>query len=324
VATGGITDVPGVLVGHQQGPSTGVTVLLVPEGAAAAVDVRGGPTGTRELDVLDPANLVRRVQAICLAGGGGSGLAAADGVVAWLAEHERGFPVGRSAAEVVPIVPTATIADLPPADRAQAPDAAVGYAACQAAVTGPVPVGRIGVGTGARLGSFAGAIGTAGVRLPAGPVVGALVVANALGEPVDADGELLAAGFAGVRPVAIGSAVAGRVGGTIAVVAVDVALDKADCRRLAVAGHDGLARAIRPAAAGPDPVTVFALATGVRPAPATPDGGPDQATRDRAGLLNQLGAAAADAVERAVALAVLGVNPADPALSPVGTRDNAP
>src|SRR6184192_3351412 len=106
-----ITDVPGVLVGHHErvgdGWATGTTVVLVPEGAAGAVDQRGGAPGTRETDLLKPENLVQRVHAICLSGGSAYGLAAADGVVRWLAERGHGFPVGAQPHEVVPIVPAA-------------------------------------------------------------------------------------------------------------------------------------------------------------------------------------------------------------------------
>ncbi|ONI85526.1 peptidase S58, DmpA [Saccharothrix sp. ALI-22-I] len=103
------------------GRAPGVAVLLTPAGAVAGVDVRGAPVGTRELDLLDPSTLVQRVHAVVLAGGG---LAAADGVVRWLAERGHGFPVGVRPFEVVPIVPAAAALGLASGD---------GYAACEAA-----------------------------------------------------------------------------------------------------------------------------------------------------------------------------------------------
>lgn len=254
VLTGTITDVPGVLVGHHEPPGgpTGVTVVLVPAGATGAVEVHGA-TGTRETDVLEPSNLVRQVQGICLAGGGGFGLAAADGVVRWLAERGHGFLVG-GPDQVVPVVPTATLADLPPSAWRQAPGADTGYAACAAATGGAVRTGRVGVGSGAGSG-----LGTAGLRTAGGPAVGALV---ALG------------------------------GGTaVVVLAVDGDFDKAECRRLTVAARDGLARGLPPGERGRG-VVGFALATGHRPAGATPG--------ERIPALNACCAAGARVVEQAV------------------------
>ena len=132
-----ITDVPGVLVGHHQrlepGWATGTTVVLVPDGAVGAVDGRGGAPGTRETDLLAPENLVQQAHAVCLSGGSAYGLAAADGVMRWLAERHHGFPVGAEPHEVVPIVPAAVLFDLPRSDWGNRPDASFGYAACAAA-----------------------------------------------------------------------------------------------------------------------------------------------------------------------------------------------
>jgi L-aminopeptidase/D-esterase-like protein len=301
-----ITDVPGVLVGHHQrlepGWATGTTVVLVPNGAVGGVDCRGGAPGTRETDLLAPVNLVQQAHAVCLSGGSAYGLAAADGVMRWLAERNHGFPVGPAPHEVVPIVPAAVLFDLPRGDWGNRPDAEFGYAACQAANAGPVAMGTVGAGTGAKLGALKGGVGTASAVLDTGAVVGALVAANAAGSAVDpatgrawaADSEL--GGEFGVgwpnRPVTMDTTVAG-LNTTIGVVAVDVALDKAQAQRLAMAAQDGLARAVRPAHSMFDGDTVFALATGTRPL----TGGVFE--------LDRLCAAAAEVFARAVVHALL-------------------
>ncbi len=130
-----ITDVAGILVGqhHRLDPdaamgagwASGVTVVLTPPGTVGAVDVRGGAPGTRETDLLDPANSVRYVDAVLLAGGSAFGLAAADGVMRWLEEHERGVAMTGG---VVPIVPGAVIFDLEVGAWSNRPTADFGYA----------------------------------------------------------------------------------------------------------------------------------------------------------------------------------------------------
>jgi L-aminopeptidase/D-esterase-like protein len=272
-----ITDVDGVLVGHhhriERGWATGTTVVLVPRGATGAVDQRGGAPGTRETNLLEPENLVRQVNAICLSGGSAYGLAAADGVMRWLAERQHGFPVGAAPHEVVPIVPAAVIFDLKRGDWGNRPDASFGYAACEAASSGPVEQGTVGAGAGATVGSLKGGVGTASEIVTGfGEVtVGALAVVNAAGEAVRFDtGEPYAGdhGDFGVvwpnRPGERPRSEPMRLNTTIGVVAVDAELSKAECRRLTVAAQDGLARAVRPAHTMFDGDTVFALATGAR------------------------------------------------------------
>jgi L-aminopeptidase/D-esterase-like protein len=302
-----ITDVSGLLVGHSAVPHglSGVTVLLAPpDGVVAGVDVRGAAPGTRETDLLDPGATVPRVHAVVLSGGSAYGLAAADGVMAWLEERGRGFPVPGA---VVPIVPAAVVFDLGRGgDVAARPAAVTGRAAADAAADGPVEQGAVGAGTGAVAGGLKGGVGTASVRLDDGSVVAALAVVNAAGSAVDpATGLLLAAralppgeapdvtgtGRAALRAVPRPAPALGRAT-TLAVVATDAALDKAGCRRLATMGHDGLARALSPVHTVLDGDVVFGLATGTGPAPDLP------------GLL-ALHAAAADVVTRAVARGVL-------------------
>jgi L-aminopeptidase/D-esterase-like protein len=272
-----ITDVPGVLVGQHQrlgeGWATGTTVVLVPDGATAGVDQRGGAPGTRETDVLEPSRLVQEIHGVCLTGGSAYGLAAADGVMRWLAEHNHGVSVGESPHEVVPVVPAAVLFDLKLGDWGNRPDASFGYAACQAATAGPVEQGCVGAGAGARCGSLKGGIGTASTVVD-GFTVGAIVAVNALGEAVnpatglpwavdhEVDGEfgLTAPGDPAVELKPKRSA----LNTTIGVVAVDAVLTKAECQRVAAVAHDGLARAIRPAHSMYDGDTIFALATGKR------------------------------------------------------------
>ncbi|MET9493003.1 P1 family peptidase [Nocardia sp. NPDC006630] len=326
-----ITDVPGVLVGHQHsidpdatlgsGAATGCTVLRVPGGATASVDVRGGGPGTRETDLLDPGNTVRQVNAVLLTGGSAYGLAAADGVMRWLEEHGEGIPMDPAdPSRVVPIVPGAVIFDLPVGDWHIRPGADFGFLAADAANT-EFARGSVGAGAGARAGSLKGGVGTASVRFTDGPAagitVGALIVANPVGSVFDprtglpwgtgTDGPE----HFGLRPVAadrLAAANALPVKGTvlnttIGVVATDAALDPSACRRMATTAHDGLARAIRPAHSPLDGDTLFALATGTAaPGPGFPL--PPAFPADLL-ILDQLCTAAAVCVERAIVDAIL-------------------
>lgn len=314
-----ITDVAGVLVGHHHrvgdGWASGTTVVVVPEGAVGAVDQRGGAPGTRETNLLEPENLVQRVNAICLSGGSAYGLAAADGVMRWLAERNLGFPVGMQPHEVVPIVPAAVLFDLPRSDWGNRPDASFGYSACEAAVSGPVAQGTVGAGAGAVVGSLKGGVGTAS-EVVGEFTVGALAAVNAAGEGVDlATGRAYAAdhevdGEFGVRwPSRSGSVEPRRtdLNTTIGVVAVDAALSKAEARRLTVAAQDGLARAVRPAHGMFDGDTVFALATGARELPSA--SGPFGLAA-RAGALDALCAAAARVFARAMVHGLLSATTA--------------
>ncbi len=320
-----LTDVTGLRVGHARVPGalSGTTVVLAPPGGAVAgVDVRGAAPGTRETDVLDPRATVQRVHAVVLSGGSAFGLAAADGVLARLAAAGVGFAVPGA---VVPIVPSAVLFDLgrggPADDPALRPTAATGAAAVDAASGGPVAQGVVGAGCGAVVGGLKGAVGTASAVLDGGTTVAALAAVNAAGSAVDPDtGGLLGArlGLPGeFTPPAVGdaarAALRAAAGGplrprlgtatTLVVVATDATLDKAGCARLAAMGHDGLARALSPAHTAVDGDTVFALATGTRPAPDLP------------GLVALQGAAA-DVVGRAVVHAVLA---AETVATPAGT-----
>ncbi|WP_211323240.1 P1 family peptidase [Amycolatopsis palatopharyngis] len=310
-----ITDVPGVLVGTYErvgdGWATGTTVVLVPDTATGAVDQRGGAPGTRETNLLEPENLVQRVNAVCLSGGSAYGLAAADGVMRWLGERDLGFRVGAQPHEVVPIVPAAVLFDLPRSDWGNRPDPSFGYAACAAAGSGPVVEGTVGAGAGAQVGSLKGGIGTAS-EVVDGFTVGALAAVNASGEAVSYDTGLPFAadhevdGEFGVRwpnrPAERPKTLATDLNTTIGVVAVDAALSKAECRRLAVAAQDGLARSVRPAHTMFDGDTVFALATGARELPEA--SGPI-GEMSRAGALDALCSAAARVFARSMVRGLL-------------------
>jgi len=287
---GSIVDVPGLRVGHYTLSErlTGCSVVLAPDGAVGAVDVRGAAPGTRETDLLDPANLVDKVHAVLLSGGSAFGLDAATGVVRWLDEQGIGFETGYGR---VPIVPAAVLFDLPvvrEGDNPTArPNAEAGYAACEAASTAPPAAGNVGAGAGACVGKLfglnrcmKGGIGNASVRV--GPwVVGALVACNAVGDVIDpGTGQILAGartvdgqnlldtqraflqGERGNRPLP-------GTNTTIGVVATNAMLTKAQAKRLAMSAHDGLARSIRPAHTTLDGDTLFALATGTETS--TPD-----------------------------------------------------
>jgi L-aminopeptidase/D-esterase-like protein len=317
--TNTLTDVPGLRVGHatrrEDGWLTGCTVVVAPDsGAVAGVDVRGGAPGTRETDLLDPRNLVDRVNAVVLTGGSAFGLAVADGVARELYAVGLGWPMGEPG-QVVPIVPAAVLFDLGRGGQfANAPTAADGADACRVASADAVVQGCVGAGTGARAGGLKGAIGSASALLDDGTTVAALVALNSFGAPYDErTGELLAARhgladeFAHVGAPTSAEVAAARaradaahegqpvrpgLATTIGVIATDATLTKAQCQKVSGLGHDGLARAVHPVHTLLDGDTLFTLATGERPAPELV-------------ALHALMVAAGDCVTRAVGHAVL-------------------
>lgn len=316
-----ITDVEGVRVGQttrdEPGWLTGVTVIVPPQGTVASVDVRGGSPGTRETALLDPRTLVDAVDAVVLAGGSAFGLSAADGVMAELYAVGRGWAVGPPP-QVVPIVPSAILFDLGRGGEwLHHPGPEDGALAYREASDGPVAEGSVGAGTGARAGGLRGGVGTASVVLSSGVTVGALVVVNAAGSPLVADGSLRGADLArggelGAVPTPDPDRVAEhwaqraaeeaelRAGTatTLAVVATDATLSVAACQRLAGVAHDGFARALSPVHTAVDGDTVFTLATGSRPEVT----GLDEVELQTAG---------ADCVSRAIVRAVLAATSVD-------------
>ena len=301
-----LTAVSGILTGHwtDYEAATGCTVVLCPDGAVASADVRGGAPGTRETDLLRPGNLVERVHAVLLTGGSAYGLAAAGGVMRWLEERGKGFPVPTG---VVPIVVGAVLIDLSIGRADVRPDDAAGYAACEAASADPTAEGSVGAGTGGTVAkalglerALKGGLGSACEATDSGLKVAALIAANSFGEVLDPQTGRVIAGprdeagrFADTlealrsRPGL--SPFASEPNSTIGVVATDAQLSKSDCRRLAVMAQAGLSRAVRPVHTPVDGDTIFALATGTNDTPAD---------------VLQLGALAERAVERAIVRAV--------------------
>ena len=281
--TGSLVDVPGLQVGHAQmaGRLTGCSVVLAPQGAVCAVDVRGAAPGTRETDLLDPSNLVERVHAVLLCGGSAFGLEAASGVMRWLEEHDIGFQTGFGR---VPIVPAAVLFDLPAVragdDPKVRPDADCGWRACEAASREAPAAGNVGAGSGASVGklfgldrAMKGGIGHASVQV--GPwVVAAMIACNAIGDVLDPDTGRVLAGARSADGQNLLDTQAALLSGqtmlrpmpgtntTIGVVATNATLTKAQAQRLAVSAHDGLARSIRPVHTSLDGDTLFAMASG--------------------------------------------------------------
>lgn len=278
-----ITDVTGIRVGNAEDHllKSGVSVVLCDEPAVAACQVLGGAPGTRETDLLEPHNTVQAVDAIVLSGGSAFGLDAASGVQAALAEQGRGFAVGPVR---VPIVPAAILFDLLNGGDKNwgryAPYRDLGYQAVQNAGT-DFATGTAGAGTGALTAGLKGGLGTASVRSSDGVSIGALVAVNALGSatvgttphfwsaPFEEDGEFGNLGMPGTFPAdarqvrtKMGDAPAEMSNTTIAVIATDAVLSKAEAKRLAIAAHDGFARALWPSHTPFDGDIVFALATG--------------------------------------------------------------
>jgi L-aminopeptidase/D-esterase-like protein len=248
--------VTGLRVGSWTDPVglTGCTAVLCPPGTIGSGEVRGGAPGTRETDLLRPGMLVEEVNAVLLTGGSAFGLAAADGVVRFLEERGTGFDTGVAR---VPIVPAAVLFDLAVGDPAARPGPEAGHAAA-AQATDTFEEGNVGAGTGATVGPgrrLKGGLGTASSS-EGDLVVGALVAVNAYGMVLDEQGEPFlpiedepAPPFPGTNSV-------------VGVVATNAALSKERAHLLALAGHDGIAAAVRPAHTIFDGDTVFSLATG--------------------------------------------------------------
>lgn len=250
-----------VLLGHwtDEDARTGCSVVVFPRSWPAVVEARGGAPGTRETDVLSPANMVRSADAILLTGGSAFGLAAADGVMSALRERGRGF---QTSAGPVPIVPSAVLFDLTEG-RPSWPGPAAGRAALLAAVPlDSAATGRVGAGTGATTGKVGGAPRPGGIgigRQVAGDtrvtVVAAVNAFGVVGGPDPRAGLL-----AGVAP-------APRVGEntTLVVVVIHGPVDAVTRQRVLIAAHDGMARTIFPTHTIFDGDTVFVASDGDGP-----------------------------------------------------------
>lgn len=272
--------VPGFAIGTAEDRKglTGVTVILAPEGGAAAgVDVRGCAPGTRETDLLSPEKTVQKIHAVVLSGGSAFGLESDCGVMNFLAEKGIGFPVGDV---TVPIVCGAVLFDLSIGDPKVHPGLVMGYEAASRA-SDTFPVGCYGAGTGASVGKLRGfdhamksGAGYAEFSLPSGLFVGAYMAVNACGEIYDKD-EILAGALADDDAHFISSHELMMQGfkrqmGTntsIGCVMTNARLTKAECKAVSGMAHDGYARAIRPVHTTMDGDTVFTMASGEVEAP---------------------------------------------------------
>ncbi|GAA1145703.1 P1 family peptidase [Ornithinicoccus hortensis] len=332
-----ITDVPGIQVGQIQADTapflTGTTVVYTPEMSVASVDQRGGAPATKETDLLSPLNSNPGVNAIQLGGSSMYGLSATNGIIRWLEDRGEGVPLG--SAGVAPIVPAADIYDL---NRGGDPKARTspewGYLAAEQAVDGPVRQGSVGGGTGARGGGLRSGLGTSSVYLGDGIWVGAIVIVNPAGSPVDpTDCSLhavrygLGEEFAGYQTPTEQecSSQASRnaqdgdeesLNTTIAVVATNAPLEKAAAQRMSGNAHDGMARAIYPIHTLADGDTVFAISTG--------EGEPLQINDPAdSGQLNQIFNAGSVSLSRAIGKAVLSAESHDGRLSYCDTYPSA-
>lgn len=301
-----ITDVPGLRVGNADDPDlrSGVTVLTADRPFVASVHVMGGSPGTRETDLLAPDRMVQEVDAIFLSGGSAFGLDAGTGVMQALRKAGRGFAVGPVR---VPIVPGAIVFDLlngGDKDWSESPYPRLGREAFDSAAR-DFTLGTIGAGYGAMTGFLKGGLGSSSCVLPSGLTVGALVVVNALGQATVGETPHFWAApweegteFGGLGPAPMVPQDAPlprkRLGEatTIAIVATDATLTKPQAHRMAVAAHDGMARALVPSHAPLDGDLVFSIATGGKP------------LQDPVTDSFQLGHAAATCLARAIARAV--------------------
>jgi L-aminopeptidase/D-esterase-like protein len=307
---------PGFRVGHwtREDGATGCTVVLVPAGARGSVTVLGGGTGTRELEPLSPAANAEGPNAILFTGGSAFGLAAAEGVMRWLAERGIGRP---TPPEVVPLVPAAVIFDLHAGGRRPGPDQ--GYAACEGARDGTPERGSLGAGAGAAVGKALGreratraGVGYGAARLAAGvtgaTTVAALTVVNAVGDVLDADGAVLGGPrdpggrllrsselFARLDP-GMGWPVRPGESTTLACLCTDAPLDKRDCAIVSRMAAAGVARAIDPVFTPLDGDVIFCVASGAGTMP--PRG------VERSLLLSAIGTVAAGVVAGAIRDAV--------------------
>jgi L-aminopeptidase/D-esterase-like protein len=308
-----LTAVPGIKVGHftyTERP-TGCTAVIVDGDAVGGVSQRGGAPATRETDLLNPLNMVDKVNAISLSGGSAFGLDAATGISRWLEEHGVGWD---TRVAKVPIVPAASIYDLPVGNKPTLrPDAECGYKAAQAASTAPVAEGNVGAGAGAAVGQMGGAnramksgLGSASITLPNGLIVGAIVVVNASGDVIDPSTGRVVAGARNTdgtlldlrKMIRSGTPLPGAPTAnpgehtTIGVVPTNARLSKADATRVALMADDGYARAINPVHTMGDGDTLFVLGTGRLAGPA--------GTTD----ISRLGALAAEVMSDAILRAV--------------------
>jgi L-aminopeptidase/D-esterase-like protein len=255
---------------------TGCTVILCPPKTVGGCDVRGNSPGSRELALLASEKTMQEVHALLLTGGSAYGLAAADGVMRFLEEHDIGY---KTPWVKVPIVPSAVIFDLNIGSPTIRPTADSGYRACVAALNDDQRLGAVGAGMGATVGKWGGTetrmrggLGVERVSMESLTVC-AVAVVNAMGDIVDEAGGIIAgarthdgkwlADEDGLRRMRIprGGPIP-MTNTTLVALLTNARLSKVDANRLAQRGHDGMARAVRPVHTSYDGDIVFALASG--------------------------------------------------------------
>lgn len=307
--TNSILDVGGLQIGqaHDVEVKTGVTVIIPNAAARCAVDVRGGGPGSRELAALQDGGLINSVHAVVLAGGSVYGLAAADGVTAWLGAQRRGYAPGPAPVPVSPIVPSAILFDNSNGGHKEwgvdPPFRELGLEACNA-MCGHLSVGSYGAGFGATAGLYPGGVGTSS-ECVGDVMVGAVIAANPVGSPYmpgtncfwawpyEVKGEFGGRyppadyQFTAARDTKLAILKAAGQSTVIGAVAVSAALTQKQLKRIAIMAQDGITMAVQPAHTPLDGDTIFALSTGDEPCTAPV-------------ALAELGAAAARCVARAL------------------------
>ena len=303
----GLTDIPGILVGHASDYDglTGCTVVLCERGAVAGGDIRGSATGVDEWDVLNPMHVTPMIHGVVLSGGSAFGLESASGVRRFLEHKGVGFKTG---AGPVPIVVGAILYDLSMGKKGVRPTREMAETAAAAATDKAVNEGAVGAGTGATVGKILGikqamksGLGSWTVPLEgqnAGVMVSALAVVNAVGDVRDTVNGKIIAGtrktpdsmeFADSAKLMKASGPTGytRENTTLVVVATNASLSKVEATKLAQMGQLGMARTIYPVNTMSDGDLVVAMSSGTARAP-----------------IDALGVAAAEAVAEAILRAV--------------------
>ena len=275
-----ITQIDGIFAGHatNEAAATGCTVIVCPQGATGAVDVRGGAPATRETDLLRPEETVDVLHAVVLSGGSAYGLAASGGVAEELERRDIGLDVMVCK---VPIVSGACLFDLACGDAHVRPDTAMGAQAVSEAFAHagePLARGNVGAGAGCTVGKVAGPArsmkaGLGECVVQAGELVcGAVAAVNAVGNVVDPKtGDFVAGVLStdGSRIISVeeafaeaGAAMPLRTNTTISCVVTNAKLTKAQATKVAQMSADAYAHAIRPTHTTNDGDSIFVMATG--------------------------------------------------------------
>lgn len=269
----------GIKLGHAQNEKggTGCSVVICNEGATGGVDVRGGSPGTRETDLLNPMEMVDKINAVVLSGGSAFGLDASSGVMEYLEEKGIGFDV---TVAKVPIVCQAVLFDLAFGNPKVRPDKQMGIEACKNSETYDDDInGNIGAGYGATVGKFLGSsysmkggLGTYAVKI-GNLEVGAIVAVNCLGDVVDPSNLDIIVGaydreknkFLNTEKIILDNLehpknpFKGNT--TIGIIVTNANFTKAQANKVASMAHNGYGRTMRPAHTMFDGDTIFTMAT---------------------------------------------------------------